>query len=268
MTGKFHMSAPRKKPGARQAQKAKARDQLAARAARAADKVSTAREVAAAAAQESESGAEDVGVRRARPNTFEEEELRRGMIVRKFKELGSPPEAMWYGPAGTVKLIADWLELPGTVDRRPIRRTLVRHVAGESLATHSGGRTCSLTHGEALVAAEALQRGLSEEQSAFVASGWRAEKGTPPVSRSAVRIAFGNVYVSMCYHIVCVALTYYVVNTTQTRDGMLALLARDTEKRPPSHPHRVADLSPVRKGSEDLAFRYAPVDRFLLMSVN
>ena len=66
-------------------------------------------------------------------------------------------------------------------------------MADVPLTTHGGGRKQSLTHGEALVAAEALQRGLSEEQSAFVVSGWRAEKGKPPVSRSAVRTAFGNI---------------------------------------------------------------------------
>ena len=89
--------------------------------------------------------------------------------------------------------IADWLELPAQTDRRPLRRTLSRHVAGEPLAKPNGGGVKpSLTHGEALVAANALQRGFAEEQAAYMVSAWRELKGKGGVSRTAVMTAFSN----------------------------------------------------------------------------
>ena len=78
-----------------------------------------------------------------------EEELHRQMIVEHYKYLGSPPEHMWAGPEGTlIKIQRDCLHLAAKMDRRPIRRTLERHVAGEPLATHGGGRQlgCMLGH--------------------------------------------------------------------------------------------------------------------------
>ena len=130
MVHRLRMSAPRKKPGTKNPQEAKARDQLAARAARAAETVCAAADAAAAAAAAAVTpGADEDVVRRARPNTFEEEQLRRSLIVRRYTVLGSPPEHLWHGEGGTIKRIADWLELPATTDRRPIRRTLEWAVA-------------------------------------------------------------------------------------------------------------------------------------------
>jgi hypothetical protein len=128
-----------------------------------------------------------------RPNTAAQEELRRLMIVHKFESLHSPPEEMWDGPGGTVSKIAQWLELPPNKDRRPIRRTLERHVNGDELANHGGGRAQSLTLGESLVAADCLRRGFAEEQAAYMVSAHRANKGKQPVSRTAVRTGFASV---------------------------------------------------------------------------
>ena len=156
-----HARGGKQKPLSSTKKDIKKRDQRAAKAASAAEKVAAATQAAAEAESDKENDDEeedDAVVKRARPNTAEEERLRRGMIVRKFKLLGSPPESMWDGQGGTVALIAEHLELPATRDRRPIRRTLVRHLSGEPLATSGGAPPISLTHRESLVAASALQR--------------------------------------------------------------------------------------------------------------
>ena len=68
---------------------------------------------AAAASSASEDEEEEAGedeeydVRRCRPNTTDEEDLCRRMIVHKFRILGQPPEVKWKGKGGTVALIAD-----------------------------------------------------------------------------------------------------------------------------------------------------------------
>ena len=127
--------------------------------------------------------------------------LRREIIIYIFSELlHAPPEAMWNGPGGTVAKIFDVLKplhMQGGADRRAIRRTVQRHVAGEQLANQGGGRTQKLTEGEAFVVADCFARGLSEEQAAFQVSAWRRAKGTydaadADVSRTAVNTAFAE----------------------------------------------------------------------------
>ena len=116
---------------------AKKRGQRAAKAARAQAAVDEAAEVAAA-----EPDAEKPCSTRM---TAVQEERRRQMIVGKFESMGSPPESMWDGPAGTVSKIAEWLpdfdhRSAANMDRRPIRRTLQRLVADEPLAISKCGR--------------------------------------------------------------------------------------------------------------------------------
>jgi len=83
--------------------------------AQAAETKAAAAAAAAAASSASEDEEEEAGedeeydVRRCRPNTTDEEDLRRRMIVHKFRILGEPPEVKWKGKGGTVALIADML---------------------------------------------------------------------------------------------------------------------------------------------------------------
>mmetsp|Transcript_44222 Transcript_44222/g.143481 ORF Transcript_44222/g.143481 Transcript_44222/m.143481 type:complete len:261 (-) Transcript_44222:107-889(-) len=128
---------------------------------------------------------EEYDVRRCRPNTTDEEDLRRRMIIHKFKILGEPPEVKWKGKGGTVALIADWLDVPKGRDLRPIFRTLQRYAAGEPLVQYSGGAQPKLTHGQALIAADCLHRRFSWEQTAYMVTNWRNACGEGSVSRTA-----------------------------------------------------------------------------------
>ena len=158
-----HARSGNKKAGTQQQKLAQKRDKRAKKAAAAEAALAAAAEEAAEAANDQENDDEQV-VRRSRPNTAEEERIERDMIVRWFKKKGEPPESMWDGVAGIVAQIADHLDKKKTADRRPIRRTLERYVAGEPLATHGGGQKPKLTHNESLVAASVHRLGFGEEQ--------------------------------------------------------------------------------------------------------
>ena len=179
-----------RKKGCKMAAQAKARDELAERAAAA---EADAAEAAEIAAEERAAALAKLKTPQPRPNTAAAEELRRQMIVHKFEKLGSPPEEMWDGPGGTVSKIWAWLELDPKGDRRPLRRTLERHVNGEPLAVHGGGGAPKLTHGESLIATNILERGLAVEQAAYMVTAHRIAKGKGPVSRTAVETGFASV---------------------------------------------------------------------------
>ena len=179
-----------KKEGTKNAVKAAERDELAARAAAAADKLAD--DAAAeqqAAAELSEDDDEELAPTVPRRTSVEEEQ-RREQIVRHFEHLLSPPEEMWDGEGGTVARIAKLMGMKRGQDRRPLRRTLQRHVDGKPLASHGGGPEPSLTHGEALVVADCFERGFSQEQAAYTVSAHREKRGKPPVGRAAAQAAF------------------------------------------------------------------------------
>ena len=143
----MRMSAPRQKPGTGNEKQRKKRDKSAAAAARREQEVDAAAEERAIEEMEAEEAAAEAAgraVKRPRPNTPAEEEQRRLMVVQEFKRLGSPPHDMWAGHGGTVSKIVSVLKKKGFrfgQDRRPVFRTLVRHVAGEELA-----RRCLIRH--------------------------------------------------------------------------------------------------------------------------
>ena len=185
----------KKKGSTRNKKQAAKRDANAARAAAAEAELAATAEVRPEAdldEMEEEAEVEEEHVKQPRPNTPEEEEQRRQAIVFHYKKLHSPPESMWDGPGGTVAKIADAIKLGKGKDRRPIRRTLERYVAGKPLVTHGGGRTPVLTHGEALVATEILESGFALEQAAYMVTAHRTDKGKGPVSRTAVETGFAG----------------------------------------------------------------------------
>ena len=190
------MSAPRKKRGTKNEKQAATRDERAAAAAAREEEVAAAAEEAAIEEYEQEEAAAEAAgraVKKPRPNTPADEELRRIHTVQEFERLGSPPESMWAGHGGTVSKIVDALKRKGfriSSNRRPLFRTLERHVAGEALATRGGGHPVKLTKGEALVAGKYVELGLGYEQVAYMVTGHRANKGKGPASRKAVETAF------------------------------------------------------------------------------
>ena len=119
----------------------------------------------------------------------------REAIVLKYELLGGPPESEWGRHGGTLRQIADFLEMPELCDYRPIRETLQRHLKGEDIWYTKGGqgRKPALPCGQMCIAADCLWRGTGQEQAAFILSAWRESKGVPKakatVSRQVVRTA-------------------------------------------------------------------------------
>ena len=173
------------KQGSRNKKKAAARDKRAADAA-------AAKQQAAAEAEDDVEEPEDDsdGEQPTRVHDEAQEERRRQAIVYKFEELGAPPEEQWSGPGGTLAEIRKWLGLHCDADVRPIKQVLQRHVAGESLRKPNSGRRQKLSHGEALVAADCMERGKGRAQAAYIVTARREEQGRSKVSEKAVRTAF------------------------------------------------------------------------------
>ena len=146
-------------------EQAAARDERAAAGARTAVK-------AAKRAQKAVKPRKCIGKKKRVRATAAEEQLRRQMIVHKFEQLGSPEEACWRGPTGTVARIFEWLPgLPSSFDRRLIYTALQRHVAGQPLDKYGRGRPPKLSRGQSLCAAKCFKQGMSEEQTAFMVTG-------------------------------------------------------------------------------------------------
>ena len=122
--------------------------------------------------------------------TQEQEELRRQSVYYFFDKLGCPPESEWDGEGGTVSQIANAIWLERGLDRRPIRRTMERIVAGEPLASYNGtAGVYKITRGEALIISDCLRSGVGQWQAMHNINMWRDAKGKGAVSRSCVREA-------------------------------------------------------------------------------
>lgn len=131
------------------------------------------------------------------PHTVSSEEaaLRRQTIIYWYLYYGKPSKSKWGGAGGTLALIRFHLAMPSTADVRWIKRVLQNYVDGEPLAKHGGGRKRKLSRGEALVAAECLERGVGREQTAHVLTARRELKGLgaeASVSSKAVRTGFNS----------------------------------------------------------------------------
>ena len=123
-----------------------------------------------------------------------QQERRRHAILYVYEELGSPPEELWDGPGGAVAAIMQWLQLKKGADPRPVRQTLKRYVAGDSLTDYKGS-TQKLSLGEALIGADCLERGTGREQAAIIISktsgartrAWRSRASPPtPSARASI----------------------------------------------------------------------------------
>ena len=116
-------------------------------------------------------------------------------IVNKYQMLNCPPESEWSKHGGTLRQIADHLEMPDPCDYRPIRETLQRYLADEDVWRSKGGqgRKPKLAYGQFLISADCLRRGTGQEQAAHIVTAWRMNKGMPEkeaaVTRHAVRTA-------------------------------------------------------------------------------
>jgi hypothetical protein len=90
---------------------------------------------------------------------------KRVAIVYKYEQLGCPPESEWGKHGGTLRQIADHLDMPDPCDYRPIREVLQRHLAGEDVQYSKGGqgRKTKLGRGEQLIAADCLRSGTGQE---------------------------------------------------------------------------------------------------------
>ena len=154
---------PRRKPGLQKNKKhgtnnkkqAKKRDRLAAQARRAAEK----RERAAGFAAATPTVPENTTPVTAVVNRKSSEQLarRREAIVYWYVELGEPPKRMWHGRGGTLSQIAEKIELEE--DKYGKKENVLQHfLDAEPLAYHGGGGRQKLTHGEALVVAEYIER--------------------------------------------------------------------------------------------------------------
>lgn len=131
-------------------------------------------------------------------NKVVQQERRRAAIINAYHGLGCPPEEQWWRRGGTVAIIArDWLHMKPNADVRPIYETLRRYVAGEELTcySNSGGKQ-KLTKGESAVAADCLRCGRGYEQTAYILTARRKQKGMSEeeakVGAWAVRTAFHN----------------------------------------------------------------------------
>ena len=107
------------------------------------------------------------------------EARRREMIVYKYELHECPPESEWGKHSGTLRQIADYLEMPDPCDYTSIRQCLERHLNGQDIwyPKAGGGRKRLLTNGEALIAADALKRGHGRDQATHIANAWREKKG-------------------------------------------------------------------------------------------
>ena len=118
------------KGGSKNRQKAAARDER--RAAEEEAATAAADDVLADLATQPEAVAEPV----APSAKAAQQERRRQAILYVYEELGSPPEELWDGPGGAVAAIMQWLQLKKGADPRPVRQTLERYVAGDSLTDY------------------------------------------------------------------------------------------------------------------------------------
>ena len=116
-----------------------------------------------------------------------------------YAKMGDTPTELWHGHRGTLRTIFDRMELKpdasGHRDYRPIQVVLERFLNDEPLKYHGGGQAPKLSHGEALVAADCIERGTGREQAAHIITARRKAKGVysekeAPVSAQAVRGAF------------------------------------------------------------------------------
>ena len=131
------------------------------------------------------------------PSNGEMAAYRRMEIVSKYQRLGCPPESVWSKHGGTLRQIADHLEMPDPCDYRPIREVLQRYLAGDDVFSTKGGQGPSgkskIPYGQQLIAADCLRRGTGQEQAAHVITAWRETKGMSEeeaaVSRRVVQTA-------------------------------------------------------------------------------
>ena len=159
------LSRPRAKPGTKNSKQAAAREERR-EAEAAATRIAAAEVLADLAsplgAEHPLQEAETPATETVNENKAVKQERQRQAIIVKYELLQSPTEDKWDGRGGTVALIAQWLDKSAGTDVRFIRRTLERHVAGEALAQWKGALQ-KLSHGEALIAADCLARGLGRE---------------------------------------------------------------------------------------------------------
>ena len=108
----------------------------------------------------------------------------REAIVLKYELLGGPLESEWGRHGGTLRQIADFLEMPELCDYRPIRETLQRHLKGEDIWYTKGGqgRKPALLHGQMCITADCLPRGTGQEQAALIPQRVAREQGRAQLS--------------------------------------------------------------------------------------
>ena len=185
------------KRGTNDAKLAARRDQRAAAAAKAEARARRLAAQQAAAAATSPAPRSDHN--RASPVTAPTYEPSRGelashkrvAIIYKYELLDCPPESEWGKHGGTLRQIADHLDMPDPCDYRPIRETLLRHLGEDDVMKTRGGqgRKPILPHGQQLIAADCLQRGTGQEQAAHILTAWREGKGETALTRKPVRTA-------------------------------------------------------------------------------
>ena len=134
------------KPGTNNTQKAALRDQCAAAAAKAEARANlrALRLLAIAAAtsppRANQHQASPVTVPTYEPSRGELAVHKRIAIVYKYELLKCPPESQWNKHGGTLRQIADHLDMPDPCDSRPIRETLRRHLSDEDVQKNRGGQ--------------------------------------------------------------------------------------------------------------------------------
>ena len=129
------------------------------------------------------------------PTKSDMEARKRQMMILKYEQLDCPPQSEWSKHGGTLRQIADFLEMPDPCDYRAIKETLERHLAGEDVWYHKGGqgRKTKLKPGQQKIVADCLRSGTGQVQAAQIVSKWREAKGIPEekaaVSTTAVKTA-------------------------------------------------------------------------------
>ena len=185
--GRTGLSRPHGKPGTNNADQASRRDEHATpaeRRAAGAERRAAAREAEAEPPVEEEFSEAEMPEPTYAPSKGDMNSHRRIAIVYKYELLNCPPESEWGKHGGTLRQIADYLEMPDPCDYRPIREVLQRHLSGADVSYTKGGqgRKTKLGPGEQRIAADCLRRGTGLVQAAFNVTAWRKKKGMPPES--------------------------------------------------------------------------------------
>ena len=171
-----HGRASHVKPGTNDAKLAAKRDQRAAAAAKAearAQRLAAQQAPAAAtspAPRSHHKKASPVTEPTYEPGRGELAAHKRVAIIYKYELLECPPESEWGKHGGTLRQIADHLDMPDPCDYRPIIQTLLRHLSEDDVMKNRGGqgRKPKLLHGQQLIAADCLERGIETQNWCFI----------------------------------------------------------------------------------------------------